>query len=128
MGWSFSPLTVFTLLAFISRNYMHTVNSVLVVREISTESNKKLWQSNGTLMIFSNYFVRYPFYRTDWLSNFAYIMLVAGGVFVIIAGAGLCGACCKSECLLIVVSLRFLLLRGRPLELQGGGLEFFGKK
>jgi tetraspanin-18 len=41
--------------------------------------------------------------RSNWLTNFAYIMLVAGSVFLVIAGTGLFGACYKVECLLIVV-------------------------
>ncbi|ELT97349.1 hypothetical protein CAPTEDRAFT_211822 [Capitella teleta] len=44
-------------------------------------------------------------YGTSWLSNFAYILLVVGGFFLVVGGAGLFGACCNSQCLLIVVSI-----------------------
>ncbi|ELU15635.1 hypothetical protein CAPTEDRAFT_187109 [Capitella teleta] len=49
-------------------------------------------------------------YGTSWLSNFAYILLVAGGFFLVVGGAGLFGACCNSQCLLIVYATIVTLL------------------
>lgn len=41
-------------------------------------------------------------YSLSWLENFAYMMLIAGIFLFGVSGAGLCGACCKSQCLIAI--------------------------